>query len=147
MTEDILEMMRDRREKRGTSEYQRIDKMIKKRCKERKEEWYNSLYKEVEDLEKSHKVKKMHEKVKEITDRKRGIKTSSGCIKDRNGRVFFYKKEVAKRWVEYIKELYEDENRADSEDSQVGEGLELLKEEIILAIKGIKQEKQRGRIM
>ena len=118
--------------------------MIKKRCKERKEEWYNSLCKEVEDLEKSHKVKEMHKKVKEITDRKRGIKTSSGCIKDRNGRVLFDKKEVAKRWVEYIKELYEDENRADSEDSKVGEGLELLKEEIILAIKGMKTGKAAG---
>ena len=85
--------------------------------------------------------------MKEITDRKRGIKTSSGCIKDRNGRVLFDKKEVAKRWVEHIKEPYEDENRSDSEKSQVGEGLELLNEEIILAIKGKKQEKQRGRII
>ena len=119
MTEDILEMMKERREKKGTPEYKRIDKGIKKRCKERKEEGYNSLCKEVEDLEKSHKVK-------EMTDRKRGIKTSSVCIKDRNGRVLFDKKEVAKRWVEYIKELHEDENRSDSENSQVGEGLELL---------------------
>ena len=86
----------------------------------------------------------MHKKVKEITDRKRGIKTSSGCVKDRNGHVLFDEKEVAKRWVEYIKVLYEDENRADSVDSQVGEGLGLLKEEIILAIKGIKTGKAAG---
>ena len=118
--------------------------MIKKRCKERKEEWYNSLCKEVEDLEKPHKVKEMHKKVKEITDKKRGIKTSSGCIKDRNGHVLFDKKEVAKRLVEYIKELYEDENRSDAEDSQVGEELELLKEEIVLAIKGIITGKAAG---
>ena len=144
MTEDILEMMKERREKKGTSEYKQIDKTIKKRCKERKEEWYNSLCKEVEDLEKSHKMREMHKKVKEITDRKRGIKTSSGCIKDRNGRVLFDKKEVAKRWVEYIKELYEDENRSDSLNSQVGEGLELLKEEIMLAIKDIKTGKAAG---
>ena len=130
MTEDILEMMKERREKKGTSEYKQIDKMIKKRCKEHKEEWYNPLCTEVEDLEKSHKMREMHKKVKEITDRKRGIKTSSGCIKDRNGCVLLDKKEVAKRWVEYIKELYEDENRSDSLNSQVGEGLELLKEEI-----------------
>ena len=108
MTEDVLEMMKERMEKKGTSEYKRIDKMIKKRCRGRKEEWYNSLCKEVEDLEESHKVKEMHKKVKEITDRKRGIKTSSGCIKDRNGRFLFDKKEVAKQWVEYIKELHED---------------------------------------
>ena len=49
---------------------------------------------------------------------------------------------VAKRWVEYIKELYEDENRSDSENSQVG--LELLKEEIMLAIKDIKIGKAAG---
>ena len=70
----------------------------------------------------------MHKKVKEVTDRKRGINTSSRCIKDRNCRGLFDKKEVAKRWVKYIKELYEDEKRSDSENSQVGEGLELLKE-------------------
>ena len=144
MTEDILEMMKERREKKGTPEYKRIATVIKKRCKERKEEWYNSLCKEVEDLEKSHKMKEMHKKVKEMTDRKRGIKTSSGCIKDRNGRILFDKKEVAKQWVEYIKELYEDENRSDSVNSQVGEGLELLKEGIMLAIKGIKTGKAAG---
>ena len=36
MTEDILEMMKEGREKKGTEEYKQIDKMIKKRCKERK---------------------------------------------------------------------------------------------------------------
>ena len=64
-------------------------------------------------------MKEVHKKVKEITDRKRGIKTSSGCIKDRNGRVLFDKKEVAKRWVEYIKELYEDEIRDEKVDIKV----------------------------
>ena len=43
MTEDILEMMKKRREKKGTAEYKQIDKMMKKRCKGRKEEWYNSF--------------------------------------------------------------------------------------------------------
>ena len=52
--------MKERREKKGTEEYKQMDKMIKRRCKERKEEWYNSLCKEVEDLEKSLKVKEMH---------------------------------------------------------------------------------------
>ena len=94
MTEDKLEMMMKRREKKGTAEYKKIDKMIKKRCKERKEEWYNSLCKEVEDLEKSHKVKEMHKKVKEITDRKRGIKTSSGCIKDRMAVFYLTRKKL-----------------------------------------------------
>ena len=47
MTEHILDMMKERREKKGTSENKQIDNMIKQRYKECKEEWYNSLCKEV----------------------------------------------------------------------------------------------------
>ena len=82
----------------------------------------------------------MHKKVKEITDRKRGIKTSSGCIKDQNGRVLFHKKEVAKRWVEYIKELHADEDRSGSEGVPVSEEPELHKEEIMLTLKDMKTQ-------
>eukprot|EP00795_Rhopilema_esculentum_P007737 gene7737-13569_t len=36
MTEDILEMMKERREKKGTAEYKQIDKMIKRDVKNAK---------------------------------------------------------------------------------------------------------------
>ena len=85
--------MKKRREKKGTAEYKKIDKMIKKRCKERKEEWYNSLCKEVEDLEKSHKVKEMHKRNHRQEERNQNVEW---MYQGPDGRVLFDKKEVAK---------------------------------------------------
>ena len=34
--------------------------------------------------------------------------TNMGCIKDRNGNILFDKERIVERWVEYIKELYDE---------------------------------------
>ena len=40
-------------------------------CKERKEVWWNEKCEEIEELERKHKTKEMHAKVKEMTTKKR----------------------------------------------------------------------------
>ena len=52
----------------------------------------------------------MHEKVKELTDRKRNIRNGSGCIMSKDGELLFEKNAVKERWVQYIHDLYNDEN-------------------------------------
>ena len=111
MTQEILDMMEERRVRKNNPDYKLIDKETKRKCKERKEEWYNDLCKEIEELEREHKIRELHEKVKKMTDRKRNIKTNSGCIKDKNGKLLVDKKDVKARWEEYVRELNDDPNR------------------------------------
>ena len=46
---------------------------------------------EIENLEKIKHMRLMHEKVKEITDRKKNIWTGSGCIINKEGDLLFEK--------------------------------------------------------
>ena len=52
-------------------------------------------------------LKEMYDKMKELI--KKCTHNGGGSITDKNGKVQFDQKEIAKRWVEYIKELYDDD--------------------------------------
>jgi len=144
MTEDILNKMQERKNKKGTPEYDSVNKDIKMSCKIAKEEWYNKMCDRIEELEKEHKIGEMHRHVKVLTDRKRNIDTTSGCIRDADGALLFEKDKVASRWVEYIKNLYDDETRPEPETIRGDEGPSILKEELIQAIKDMKAGKAPG---
>ena len=49
----------------------------------------------------------MYDKVKELT--KKCTLKGGGYITDKNGKILFEQEEIDKRWVEYIKELYDDD--------------------------------------
>ena len=56
MTDDMLDLMDDRRKVKiqGRSEYKRLDRDIRMRCKNRKEKWCGNLCNEIEDSERRH---------------------------------------------------------------------------------------------
>ena len=116
----------------------------KKMCKEAKEKWYNERCEEIEKLEKEHNMRAMHQKVKELTDKKKGIKTNSGCIRDKNGTMLFEKDLVANRWVEYISDLYKDEDRKEKEEIEELNGPPILETEVKYAIEKLKNGKSPG---
>ena len=93
------------------NEYNRLDRDIRMRCKNRKEEWYGNLCSEMEDLERRHNSRLLHKKVKDLVDRRKGIKSNSGCIRDKTRKLLFEQQEIEKRWVEYISALHDDEQR------------------------------------
>ena len=49
-------------------------------CKERKAAWWNEKCKEIEELERKHKTKEMHAKVKEMSTKK-GSKSGTNVIR------------------------------------------------------------------
>ena len=87
------------------------------------EKWYNEQCEEIEELEKGYKMNKMHEKIKELTNRKHNVKTDSGCIKDKDGNLLFERDEIARRWTQYIKSLYSDQTRSKPEEFENPEAL------------------------
>ena len=144
MTNDILELMEERKKckNRDKEKYDYIDKQITTACRNAKEQWLRGKCEEVELLEKQHKSKEMHKKVKELTIKNKH-KKSGGCIKDKNGKLLFDQEEIAARWVEYITELYDD-NREEMPQFTVTSGESIMKEEVTKALKAMKNGKAPG---
>ena len=141
MTEEILEIMEERRLLKGQTErYREKDRQIKRKCKERKEEWLKERCDEIEQLQRSNS-KEMYEKINELTGKKRATRNS--IIKDIQGNVVTEQDQVLQVWEQYIKTLYDD-NRGEKPILEEIEGPEIMKEEIQIAMKGMRKGKAVG---
>ena len=109
MTDDILNLMEERRKlKRKDAEYRELDKQIRLKCQEAKEQWLIKGCREIEQLDHLHHTRTMHQKIKEVTQKNKK-EISNGVIQDKEGNVLFEGQQIQSRWMEYIKELYEDD--------------------------------------
>ena len=145
ITEEILGLMDERRkQKRRSKEYEEIDKEIRRECKLAKEKWYENRCMEIEEDMKNHNMKELHTKVKNLTNRRAHIRTGNNCIKDKNGRVLFEQKEVEARWIEYIQELYDDDDRGEPPMEKEKCGPDITQAEVMHAVKKMKKLKAPG---
>ena len=142
MTEEILLKMVERKKAKSTETYQKINKEIKKMCRDEKENWYNNKCNEIEKNLKTNGTKKMHQAIKEMVDSKRGS-SSGGCIKDKNGKMLFEKDKVLERWAEYIGELFAD-TRPPLPAPSNDDGPPILKDEVSKALKNAQLGKAPG---
>ena len=69
--------------------------------------------------------------------------TNMGCIKDRKCNILFDEENIAERWVDYIKELYND-NRETMPQFTTSTGQNILKEEVENVIHLMKNGKATG---
>ena len=144
MTDDILMKMEERKKCKNidSDKYKQLNKEIEKICRQTKEKWYADQCEEIELLEKQYKTREMHKKVKDLANRN-SRKTASGCIKDKNGKLLFDQEDIAIRWAEYITELYNDD-RGEMPSFEVTSGKNIMKEEVELVIKSMKEKKATG---
>ena len=85
----------------------------------------------------------MYEKVKNLLKPRKC--SSNGCIKGKDGSIIIDKSEILVRWEEYIKELYDDEDRGPQVRIQRNmEGPPILQSEIKHAIKKMKRGRATG---
>ena len=144
MTDKIKDLLRRRKkEEHQSPKYREIEKEIRKECREAKEKWFNERCDEIMELEKNHNSRELHRRVKDLTGKNKKS-TDSGCIKDKDGNMLFDKEEVEKRWTEYIRELYDDPNRADPEPIEIGEGPDITVDEVKYALKLMGARKAPG---
>ena len=87
--------------------YKRPNKEIVDECRQAKENSLNEQCEEIKSLEKQDKTNEMYDKAKELT--KKCTLKCGVSITDKNGEILFDQEEIDKRWVEYIKELYDDD--------------------------------------
>ena len=111
-------------------------------CKKRKEAWWYEKCKEIEELERKHKTKEMHAKVKEMSTKKRS-KSGINCIRNKYGKMLFDLNDLINRWVEHVTELYRDE-RGDPPYARNQNGCTIMKSEIENVITEMKCGKASG---
>ena len=139
MTEEILEMMEDRRKKlkKGSDAYKEMSKKIKRKCTVAKNQWLNLKCAEIEKLQNTHSST-LYKEINEMSGRKK-ICCSSGCLKDKNGNILMEKSDILKRWSEYIEELFEDNRVSIPQISKDMQGPCILKDEVAAAINKLKK--------
>eukprot|EP00112_Aurelia_sp_Birch-Aquarium-sp1_P026514 Seg944.1 transcript_id=Seg944.1/GoldUCD/mRNA.D3Y31 product="hypothetical protein" protein_id=Seg944.1/GoldUCD/D3Y31 len=143
MTDEILGMMRERKEnKNDIIKYREWNTKIQKACREAKEKYWAEKCKEVEELDKQNRSKEMYQKVKEMT-RKRKNNRGNVCVEDKDGNMLFENHEIEERWNEYIGELYHVER---DEKPEIGsdDGQVILKSEVQHAIENLRNDKASG---
>ena len=87
MTTEILDLMKDRKYHKGKPTYREIDEVIKRKCKDAIEAWYNDKCAEIESLAKSNNHCRMYEKIQHFMTEKN---VSSGSyIKNESGDILF----------------------------------------------------------
>ena len=135
--------MEERRKVKNTSEerYRELDRSIREMCRERKEQWLGKMCEEVEQL-KNVDSRLMAEKIREITGNRRT--TRSTIVKDKNGNILTERKEVLKRWEEYVGELYGDARGERPEIGEIEQGPPILRCEVEKAVKGMRWRRAEG---
>ena len=143
MTDNILEIMIERKKSKNTERYNKLDDDIRTECRKAKEEWLKERCNEIEELGNTHKEKAMQNKVKELTIKNKNKKGGS-CISNKCGKTLFAEEEIAERWMEYIKELYSDERRGQIPAIETLSGPRILESEVKSALKAMKSGKAAG---
>ena len=144
ITQEIKELISERRKfkNRNEQQYKNVNKTIKQKIKEAKELGLSEKCAEIERLEKQHDTFNIHRKIKEAA----GIykKKDIGNIMDKNNKIIIESAEKLNRWEEYIKELFEDDEKMETIEPRGRNGPAITKDEIEKALKCIKDNKAMG---
>ena len=156
VTNEMIEDMEQRRKwKRQNTEYakkeyRRLNNQLRRSTEKAKEKWWENKCQEIEKLQGQGKHDQVYKEVKDLT-KKEGMQGSKAGIKDKQGNTLTTQREVEERWKEYIEELYLKDDRPMElniekqqkvESEELGPGL--MKEEILLALEEMKNNKAEG---
>ena len=88
-----------RKWKLNTVRYRELDKEIKKKRRERKEEWILKKCDEIENLEKTNSPR-VYDKIKELGSKKGVFRNN--MIKDKDGNILVEVDKIKNIWEEYV---------------------------------------------
>ena len=142
MTDEILDLMDQRKKAKNTPEYSSLKKEVQEKCRDARENWIESKCEELEECDRNNATKRMHEEIKVITGNRRG-NSGSGCIKDKDGNLLFEKDQILNRWSEYAGDLFAD-NRPPLPTPSNNEGTPILKSEVRNAMMNSQNGKAPG---
>ena len=143
MKKEILEMMEERQYVRNkdSDQYHTLNRNIRKKCREAKEEWLNDQCAEIVRC-KVESPSSLHKKIDTLVGRKTCV--YSECIQARDGSLLIEKDEIMERWTEYTDELFLDEREDKPNIRKPIEDPTILKSEVRAAINKMKRNKAAG---
>lgn len=146
MTTEILNLMEERRKyKNAPLQYKELNKIIRRKCRNAKEEWMSEKCREIELLQEKHDSFNIHKKVKEMTNKRK--KQLVGTLRNADNEILLGIEDKLKRWKEYVEALFDDErpNTSPEVDHILNEvGPPITKTEVAHAIKSQKNGKATG---
>ena len=137
----------------GKERYRKLNNELRRETDRAREVWWEEQCAELGELDKKGKMDLLYNKVKFLAGIKRHGGGKNRGIKDEEGRLITESEEIKSRWGRYVMELYDADGRpVDSEleqeeDCTVDEdsrGPDILKEEVIRALKDMKLNKAEG---
>ena len=146
MTYEILVKMSERRKFKNSKDLEKYDRLNREKiheCRAAKKQYLQDQCKIIEDLEKTHKSKELHDRINKVTNRNNQNR-GNGNVKDKDGNILFDQYLIASRWVEYIRDLYDDKNRPEMPTFNETPGNSILKEEVERVLRDIKNGKATG---
>lgn len=147
MKNEILDMMDIRRSiaDRDSYEYRRMNKEINRRCREAKQKWYEEKCQNMHKLEEENRTREMHNEIKSMMKEQKRKPNKIMIIENDQGEICSSKTELEDAWVDYIEQLYGDDNRREFEDTGEGEAApDITLEELENAIRKAKNRKAVG---
>lgn len=147
ITDNILQLMEERRHYKNliVQEYRRLNNVTRSEIRKAKANWLREECQTIENLQALHDTKGEHSKLKEAA----GIyKTKAPTVLvNNNDEIILEKEEKARQWENYVKELFQDNERTNlEEDNNVinRTGPAITKDEIRHALKQAKNNKAVG---
>ncbi len=153
ITEDMIRDMEERRKwkHQSTDEakqaYKRLNNKLRKTTDKAREAWWRQQCEDIEEMQRLGRYDQVYDKVRKLSKKtgdSRGIE-----IRDKGGTLLHDTKAIQERWMEYIEELYDKENRPT--ELEIGEtlseedvGPEIIREEVTSAIADMKNNKTEG---
>ena len=103
ITNEILSRMNERSKLKQQSnkrdEYKELCREIQRQCRQAKEQYYNKICEELEDLDKKHNPK-LYARIKDLQIRKPRAKAG---LKNLEGKMLMTTQEIVDRWEEYVR--------------------------------------------
>ena len=158
ITREMLNKIEERRKYKnvntdvGRQKYKSINNELRREANTAKEAWWENECREMEELGRRGKVDVLYSRVASVSEGNRKARVNNS-IRDSNGVLLCEPELVKNRWKEYVEMLYDKNGRPSGDNMGIEErvdvdideiGPELLPEEIIRAVKDMKNNKAVG---
>ena len=145
MTKEILDLIekRNKLEKMSSlQEYKDLKKEIQRKCREAKDRIILEECKYIQKLEESNNSRELYQRIRKLNNKQRV--QSNKKLLSKEGEVISAPEDQAKRWKQYIEEMYKGEKVNEADGNETLNEEPISKKEIIEAIKSLKNNKAGG---
>lgn len=157
VTDEMINMIDERRKwknsktESGRRKYRQLNNEVRRETQKARESWWNNQCNELQELEKKGRSDLTYNKIKQLTEHKSS--NSTKAVTSKSGAIITDPESVRARWKEYIEELYDKEGRPEYIDMGIEreqdvhedtKGPDLLEDEVLEAIKSMKDRKAEG---